>query len=109
MTRIRKGYVATSAGQAHYRTAGESSAPAILMLHQTASSSAMYEPLMERLGAEYFLFAPDTPGFGGTFFPAEVASIALYAQVLREAMKWRQSFVNFSDEGLRLGATNKSL
>ncbi len=46
----------------------------------------MYEPLIELLSDSYFVFAPDTPGTGGSFFPKEEASIALYARVLREAI-----------------------
>ena len=85
MTSIKKGYLETTAGQVHYRCAGERGAPSVLLLHQTASSSAMYEPLMEQLADSYFCFAPDTPGFGGTFFPPEQATIEFYAEVLHEA------------------------
>lgn len=82
---IRKGYVKTSHGLIHYRSAGDQSRPHLLLLHQTASSSVMYERLMQILADEYFIFAPDTLGFGGSDFPNEVASIKLYADSLREA------------------------
>jgi pimeloyl-ACP methyl ester carboxylesterase len=82
---IKKGYIETATGQVHYRSAGARTAPPLLLLHQTASSSAMYEPLLERLADQFYLFAPDTPGFGGTFFPPQPATIEMYAQVLHEA------------------------
>lgn len=85
MPKITKGYVETSGGQIHYRVAGDENLPHILLLHQTASSSAMYEKIMARLADSYFLFAPDTPGFGSSFFPNEEASMKIYADSLREA------------------------
>ena len=45
----------------------------------------MYEPLMEQLADSFFLFAPDTLGFGGSFFPPQPATMEFYAQVLHEA------------------------
>lgn len=77
---MRLGYADTPLGQVHYRSAGARDGTPLLLLHQTASSSAMFEPLMEALGEEFWLLAPDTPGFGGTPRPAEKASIALYAR-----------------------------
>jgi len=80
---MRMGYADTPLGQVHYRSAGARDGTPLLLLHQTASSSAMFEPLMEALGGEFWLLAPDTPGFGGTPRPAEQASIALYARCVR--------------------------
>ena len=83
-----KAYVSTAAGQLHYRVAGTrrpSSRPLVL-LHQTASSSAMFEPLMARLADRRWLFAPDMPGFGGSDALPEPASIARFAAVFVEAM-----------------------
>ncbi|MFT6957791.1 MAG: haloalkane dehalogenase, partial [Halieaceae bacterium] len=61
---IRRGYVTVSGLRMHYRSAGALSSPTLLCLHQSPSSSAMYEPLMRLLADEYHLLAPDTPGFG---------------------------------------------
>ncbi|GJM42371.1 MAG: hydrolase [Ardenticatenaceae bacterium] len=36
----------------------------MLLLHQTPSSSIMYEQLMTELADEFWCLAPDTPGFG---------------------------------------------
>lgn len=62
--RIEKGYVTTHSGQIHYRRAGDANAPALVLLHQTASSSAMYDALMAELCDRYNLIAPDMLGFG---------------------------------------------
>lgn len=85
---ITKGYVTTSAGQVHYRVAGSRRGHArpLVLLHQTASSSVMFEPLMTLLGDRYFFVAPDTPGFGATDALPERATIARYAEVLLEAL-----------------------
>lgn len=45
----------------------------------------MYEAMMGMLADRYFLFAPDTLGFGGSDFPKETANMKLYADSLRKA------------------------
>lgn len=80
---MRLGYADTPLGQVHYRSAGARDRTPLLLLHQTASSSAMFEPLMAALSGEFWLLAPDTPGFGCTPRPAEKAGIALYARCVR--------------------------
>ncbi len=91
MPKISKGYVDTAFGQVHYRTTGEDFVgPPIVMLHQTASSSEMFEALMLELGNEFMIFAPDTPGFGGSFRPSERGTIPLYARALLAALEGRQ-------------------
>ena len=88
MGRIVKGYVETPAGQVHYRaTLKERDAPPLVLFHQTASSSAMYEPLMRELADDFWMFAPDTPGFGGTFFPPGRPTVAYYADVLYDSLQ----------------------
>ena len=82
---IRRGYIETSFGIIHFRCAGFETNPHVLLLHQTASSSAMYEKIMSLLADKFYLFAPDTLGFGDSEFPKETASMQLYADSLREA------------------------
>ena len=82
---IRKGDIDCSFGQIHYRTAGNESMPHLLLLHQTASSSAMYERIINLIADEFYIFAPDTPGFGGSDNRGEPATMEFYAAVLREA------------------------
>ncbi len=48
--------------QVHYRRAGKG--PAVVLLHQSPTSSREHEPLIERLMGEFTVIAPDTPGNG---------------------------------------------
>ncbi len=85
---VTKGYVATSSVQVHYRVCGQRRAgdTPLVLLHQTASSSVMFEGVMAELAGEHWMFAPDTPGFGGTDALAETGTVARYAAVIVEAM-----------------------
>lgn len=82
---IAKGYADSRDGQIHYRMSGPADAPVLVLLHQTASSGAMYEQVMARLGDRRCI-AFDTPGFGASFAPGEVPSLAYYAERLIEAL-----------------------
>ncbi|MCC2976539.1 alpha/beta hydrolase [Sphingomonas sp. PL-96] len=75
---LRKAYVDLPDGQVHCRVV-EGRDPAILFLHQTASSSASYVPLLRALRLPNRLVAIDTPGFGGSFDPEGDPSLADYA------------------------------
>lgn len=83
---IRKGYVDCDFGQLHYRIAGDSDKPTVVLIHQCPSSSVMYEPLMLRLADHYQLIAPDLPGFGQTDPLPVHGSIALYADAFLQAL-----------------------
>ncbi len=61
---VHRGYAAASFGQVHYRYAGTPGMPVIVLLHQTPSTSEMFEDLMLALADDYRLIAPDTPGMG---------------------------------------------
>jgi haloalkane dehalogenase len=84
----RRAYAEVAGIQLHYRCAGARELPALLLLHQSPSSSAMYAPLMEQLADRFFLVAPDTPGFGGSdpleSTMGDVLEIADYARVIDE-------------------------
>jgi pimeloyl-ACP methyl ester carboxylesterase len=80
-----RGYVATTGGLVHYRAAG-SSGPAVVLLHETPLSSAVFEPLLARLGESLRAWALDTPGYGLSDPPSEPCSIGDYARVLLEAI-----------------------
>jgi haloalkane dehalogenase len=82
---IKKEYIETNLGSIHYRTAGVETNPHVLLLHQTASSSVMYETIMNLLADKFYFFAPDTLGFGGSDFPKETATMQIYADSVREA------------------------
>lgn len=85
-TDLRKGYADTRFGQIHYRAAGSGSGLPLVLLHQTASDSAMYEPLMRALAAETRLIALDTPGFGGSFAFDGAPTVDLWSQALSDAL-----------------------
>jgi pimeloyl-ACP methyl ester carboxylesterase len=60
---VIRGYVNSTSGQVHYREVGTGD-EVVVLLHQTASSSRMYERFMTQLAGEFRLIALDTPGFG---------------------------------------------
>ena len=66
MSGVRRAYADIGGRQLHYRYAGDPAAPALLLLHQSPSSSAMHELLMAALADRFFLLAPDNPGFEGS-------------------------------------------
>jgi pimeloyl-ACP methyl ester carboxylesterase len=71
MSDIQRRYADTPEGQIHYRErAGDG--PVVLLLHQTPSSSLMWERLMAIHPAGPRLIAVDTPGFGASDAPAEL-------------------------------------
>ncbi|WP_406280576.1 alpha/beta fold hydrolase [Embleya sp. NBC_00896] len=53
-----------------YRETGPATAPTLLLLHGFPSASHQYRRLMDALGNDYRLIAPDYPGFGHTEAPA---------------------------------------
>ncbi len=78
MRTITKSYVDLAEGQMHVlSTSGV--APAIVFLHQTASSGGSFARVMERLRLPNRLIAVDTPGFGSSFDPSGWPSMAEYA------------------------------
>jgi pimeloyl-ACP methyl ester carboxylesterase len=54
-----------------YRTAGDPSAPVVLLLHGFPTSSFMFRELIPRLADQFRVIAPDLPGFGFTEVPKE--------------------------------------
>ncbi|WP_209402925.1 alpha/beta fold hydrolase [Pseudozobellia sp. WGM2] len=53
-----------------YREVGHASKPTILLLHGYPSSSHQYRKVLNQLGDEFHLIAPDYPGFGNSDFPS---------------------------------------
>lgn len=115
---IKKAYADTAYGQIHFRLAlplptetgtvnkGPERSP-LVFLHKSASSSASYEALMRRYAAQgYRCYAPDMPGFGGSFDPSESAVVeiqrdgtAWYASVFLEAFKAMGIITSSSSSG----------
>lgn len=80
---IRRGFVDTSFGQVHYRTAG--SGPPILVCHASPGSSKQQEPLISRLARTHRVIAPDTPGNGDSSpLPLTNPAAGDYAKALVE-------------------------
>jgi pimeloyl-ACP methyl ester carboxylesterase len=57
-------YIAIDGRRVFYREAGDSSAPAVLLLHGFPSSSHMFRDLIPLLADRFHVVAPDLPGFG---------------------------------------------
>jgi pimeloyl-ACP methyl ester carboxylesterase len=89
-TLMRRGYVDVGRGQLHYRSAG-TGPNTVVLLHQTASSGAMYEGFVDTFlagpdGGDYRFIAFDTPGFGHSFTPAEHYDIGAFSKDFVEAL-----------------------
>jgi pimeloyl-ACP methyl ester carboxylesterase len=82
---VRKAYVTTSAGDIHYRHVPGKGTP-IVFFHRTPAPSSSFVPLMAALEGGAPLYAFDTPGFGNSFDPAGMPSIADYASWMRDAL-----------------------
>ncbi|GIW07623.1 MAG: hypothetical protein KatS3mg060_2428 [Dehalococcoidia bacterium] len=83
---FRKGYVDTSFGQIHYRAAGDGRP--LVLLHQTPSSSAMWEPVLPLFAQEgYRCVAFDMLGFGNSAMPQSKPAGRDYAQAMVEAAR----------------------
>ncbi len=80
-----RGYTGPAGAQVHYRERG--SGRPVVLLHQTASSSLMWERVMAAFPGGYRVLALDTPGFGDSD-PLAVATPAIgdYAQRLAGAL-----------------------
>ncbi len=53
-----------------YREAGSIGKPTIVLLHGFPSSSHQYRKVLNQLSDEFYLIAPDYPGFGNSDFPS---------------------------------------
>ncbi len=53
-----------------YREAGNSKNQALVLLHGYPSSSHQYRKVLDQLSDEFYLIAPDYPGFGNSDFPS---------------------------------------
>jgi pimeloyl-ACP methyl ester carboxylesterase len=74
------------AGGLHWqvRQAGAADAPVLVLLHPSPRSSAMFEPWMKRLAAQFRILAVDTPGYGGSDpLPSPPTQLADYVPPLR--------------------------
>ena len=61
---ITYNYATVRGRKIFYREAGGKDAPTIVLLHGFPSSSHMFRNLIPRLAGQYYVVAPDLPGFG---------------------------------------------
>jgi 3-hydroxybutyryl-CoA dehydrogenase len=84
---IRRAFADLSIGQVHYASCGDTSAPAVLLLHQTPRSWLEYRAVLPRLAAGgRRAIAMDTPGFGDSAPLAGPASIEGWAAIAFELL-----------------------
>jgi pimeloyl-ACP methyl ester carboxylesterase len=85
MTILRR-YANCRDGQIHLRESGPADGPVVAFFHQTASSGAMFEQVMEQLGDRYRCLSFDSPGFGGSYQPENIPDIRFLGDRLLEAL-----------------------
>src|SRR6516165_4309062 len=81
MAPIRFRTVDVDGTQIFYREAGQTGAPALLLLHGFPTSSHMFRDLIPRLAAQFHIVAPDLPGFGRSDIPSGI-SFAMIADII---------------------------
>lgn len=69
-----------------YRCAGSVDKPVLLLIHGIAGSSRTWEPLIQLLGEDHRVIAPDLPGHGASDPPAGDYSLGAYAAGLRDLL-----------------------
>ena len=69
-TSVRYGTESVDNVEVFYREAGDPEKQAVVLLHGFPSSSHMYRDVLSSLGDDYYLIAPDYPGFGDSSFPS---------------------------------------
>jgi pimeloyl-ACP methyl ester carboxylesterase len=101
---------ATSSGmKIFYREAGESNAPAVLLLHGFPTSSHMFRDLIPLLADRYHVIAPDLPGFGQSGMPARdkftytFANIATVIGRFTEVVRLNRFAIYIFDYGSPVG------
>jgi pimeloyl-ACP methyl ester carboxylesterase len=96
--RVRRGYFESRYGQMHVHNAippggGFDEATSLLCLHATPRSGASLLPLLELMGMDRSVYAPDLPGFGHSDPPPSPPAIADYAHAIGDfciSMRFRQ-------------------
>lgn len=79
-----RGYVDAPSGQIHYRELATGFP--LVLLHQTATSGRVYEPVMRLLSDRYRCIAIDTPGFGNSDSPPSQYNMSDYAKAIHSAV-----------------------
>lgn len=78
---LQKAYVNTAYGQIHTRQAGKpKDEPPLILLHQTPSSSTMFSQMLPLLARDFWVIAPDLPGFGASDVNSNQFNVGGWAQ-----------------------------
>lgn len=96
MRPARRAFVDLSIGQVHYASCGDTTSPAVLLLHQTPRSWLEYREVLPLLGERFRVLAMDTPGFGDSAplrGPASIEGWAAVAVELLDALAIAQAHV----------------
>ncbi len=96
--RVRRGYFECRYGQLHVHNAippggGFDEGTSLLCLHATPRSGASVLPLLQLMGMDRSVYAPDLPGFGNSDAPPSRPGIADYAGAVGDfcaSMRFRQ-------------------
>lgn len=96
-------YVSTRWGQVHLRREG-TDGPGLVLLHESPMSSVVFRDVLPLLGRDFTTVAIDTPGYGLSDGPPEVAEIPGYATTILEAID-RIGLDNFAVAGSHTGAS----
>ena len=92
-----------------YREAGDRKNPSLLLLHGFPSSSIMFKNLMIALSDQFYLVAPDYPGFGFSAFPDKrlfeysFKNISGYIEKFTDAIKLKSFTIYLHDYGCPIG------
>lgn len=81
LSHVRYGKESVEGVNIFYREAGDPNKQAVVLLHGFPSSSHMYREVLNKLGSEFYLIAPDYPGFGDSDFPAQADYIYTFDNI----------------------------
>ena len=85
---VKKSYIDGLYGQVHLITAGQENTrkPPLYLLHATAYSGQVFLPLIRYLSKERLVYAPDTPGYGGSDRPSHLPDLQGYASAFADVI-----------------------
>lgn len=102
----RRFYVDLCHGQVHGRIVQTPNKPWLLLLHQSPSSSAMFEALIPFLSDDFSIIAPDNPGFGNSD-ALTTSSVAAFGDCILDvlaALRIERAFVFGHHTGAAIAA-----
>jgi len=109
MTLTKNSNISVDGVDLFYRSAGSPSNPVILLLHGFPSSSHQFRNLIPLLASNYYVIAPDLPGFGFTVIPETrqykytFANLAITVGALVDALKISKFAIYIFDYGAPTG------